>query len=273
MEKAAGNDRCNEFVSIVKQYFSLHGRKLPWRDDASPYQVYVSEVMLQQTQVPRVVSKYNEFIKAYPDWNALCSAAFAQVLRLWNGLGYNRRAKFLKEAACIVVREYDGTLPNEIHSLEKLPGIGPATARSIAAFAFNKPVVFLETNIRTAYIYHFFGDTESVADSDLIPFVEKTLDRENPGGWYSALMDYGTMLKKTAGNHSRRSKAYTRQSSFKGSVRYIRGKVLRLLAAENSMKFEDLERACEDKRTGPVLKTLQEEGFLACENGVYRIKD
>jgi A/G-specific adenine glycosylase len=185
--------------------------------------------MLQQTQVDRVALKFDPFIKELPGFAALAGAPLSTVFRLWQGLGYNRRALSLKRAAENVAREHRGMLPDSPDLLETLPGVGTATAASIAAFAFNRPVVFLETNIRTVLIHHFFTNRKSVHDDELLPLADALLDRKNPRKWYSALMDYGTMLKKQHGNASRRSVHYAKQSRIEGSKRQKRGKILRLL--------------------------------------------
>jgi A/G-specific adenine glycosylase len=217
------------FRKTVYAYYNRHGRRLPWRRDFNPYHIFVSEIMLQQTQVDRVSLKFDPFIKEFPDFAALAGAPLSKVLRLWQGLGYNRRALNLKRAAEIITGDHNGVLPDAPAILETLPGIGKATAASIAAFAFDKPVVFLETNIRTVLIHHFFKDAESVHDEKLLPFAACFLDRKNPRKWYSALMDYGTMLKKQYGNAARRSAGYKKQSRFEGSRRQKRGRILRLL--------------------------------------------
>lgn len=216
-------------IDRIYSYYRSHKRLFPWRDTENTYHVYLSEVMLQQTQTGRVREKFAEFLSVLPTWQALATAPLSAVLSLWQGLGYNRRAKFLHESAQRIVRDHEGTVPSDIETLESLPGIGPATARSIAAFAYNKPVVFIETNIRTVFIHEFFPGEREVSDADLLPFIEATLDRDNPRQWYYALMDYGVMLKQTLPNPSRRSKHHVVQSRFEGSDRQIRGACIRAL--------------------------------------------
>ena len=146
-----------QFQKIIYAHYRTHGRILPWRFEKDPYKIFVSEVMLQQTQVSRVRKKYGAFLKQFPDFRALSVASVSAVLRAWQGLGYNRRALYLKRAAERIVHAHGGKIPREIGELEALPGIGPATARSIRAFAFNEPDIFIETNIRSAYLHFFFG--------------------------------------------------------------------------------------------------------------------
>ena len=231
---AVNKSEIEQFQEIVWDYYSRHGRDLPWRQPEADgtfdaYKIVVSELMLQQTQVTRVIPKFEQFIAAFPTFRDLAAAPLSEVLKLWSGLGYNRRAQYVWQAARQIVSEYKGRVPADLGALVRLPGIGPNTAAAIAVYAFGLPAVFVETNIRTVYIYHFFPDAESVADGDVISLVGQTIDTNNPREWYWALMDYGTMLKTTVGNASRSSRQYTRQSLFAGSVRQLRGSVLRLL--------------------------------------------
>jgi A/G-specific adenine glycosylase len=222
-------DAVRSFRRKVYRYFAAHGRVLPWRTGYDPYHIIVSEIMLQQTQVDRVAVKFPLFVNRFPDVRALADAPLEAVLREWQGLGYNRRATALREAAKIIVADYGGRVPDDPELLVKLPGIGAATAASIAAFAFNRPTLFLETNIRTVLIHHFAADRRLVDDEVLLPVAAAVLDRRNPRKWYSALMDYGTMLKKNVGNLSRNSASYKKQSRFEGSRRQVRGAILQFL--------------------------------------------
>lgn len=217
------------FRKEVFQYYKKNKRDLPWRRTNNPYHILVSEIMLQQTQVDRVVPKYVSFIKRFPSAQTLARARLSSVLKEWQGLGYNRRGLNLKRAAEMVVKEFGGRFPKSVKELIQLPGVGEATANAILVYVFNKPVVYVETNIRSVYIYHFFPRKEKVSDDQLFPYIEKTLDRKNPRRWYSALMDYGTWLKKEHGNTSVRSRHYTKQSKFEGSYRQLRAKILRLV--------------------------------------------
>jgi A/G-specific adenine glycosylase len=220
------------FKKTIYDYYREHGRVLTWRKTTDPYKILVSEIMLQQTQVDRVVPKYKAFIKAFPTAKKLASASVAEVLALWSGLGYNRRALFLKKAAEEVIRHYGGRFPQDYTKLLDLPGIGTYTASAVRAFAFNEPSAFIETNIRSVFLHFFFKDQIDVHDSAIFPLIEKTVDRANPREWYWALMDYGTMLKREFGNASRASKHYTKQSKFQGSDRQVRGEILKFLLAE-----------------------------------------
>jgi A/G-specific adenine glycosylase len=230
--------------------------------------------MLQQTQVDRVIDKYKEFIRAFPDFGSLSRAPLTRVYSIWQGLGYNRRALALKKIARALVNEYGGQLPDTIEALSSLPGIGKATASSIVAFAFNKPTVFIETNIRTVFIHHFFGHKENVDDKEIAALAEKALDENDPRTWYSALMDYGTMLKKKYPELTRKSAQYKKQSPFHGSRRQVRGKLLRVLLehpkSSETMLVKKLEK---EKREllREILEELVKDGLVKNEKGKYSI--
>jgi len=228
------------FRKIVYDYYERHGRHLPWRETTDPYRVLVSEVMLQQTQAPRVLPKYEAFLRRFPEIATLAAASLHDVLDAWQGLGYNRRALLLKEAAERIVADHGGTVPRDEESLVSLPGIGPATARAVRAFAFNEPVILIETNIRAVFIHHFFNQEETVADLALRPLIGKTLDRSDPRRWYNALMDYGTFLKKAHTNPARRSAHHHRQGPFEGSIRQVRGAIVRLILEKVRLSEHDL---------------------------------
>lgn len=249
----------------VYEYYKDAGRdRLPWRVDSTPYSVYISEIMLQQTQVDRVIPLFNRFIETLPDFQALAAVDQPTLLSLWQGLGYNKRALFLKRAAEKICAEFGGVLPNNRADLQSLPGIGEATSGSIMVYAFNAPEVYIETNIRTVYIHEFFADKSDVSDSDLLPLIEASLEGEEPFRWYSALMDYGTMLKKQIPNPSRKSKHHVKQSKFEGSDRQIRGAVLRVLLEMPDLSLRVLAKEVKTqvKRLKPIVEKLISEGFV-----------
>jgi A/G-specific adenine glycosylase len=264
-------DTKHQFQAVVWDYYHQHGRHaLPWRipDDNGkfdPYRIMVSEIMLQQTQVGRVIPKYAEFLERFPTIDDLARAELGDVLRVWSGLGYNRRAKYLWQAAKVASRE---EFPATVNELTKLPGIGLNTAGAIAAYAFNQQVAFVETNVRTVYIHHFFNDQQDVNDTQLLPFIRNTVDQEHPREWYWALMDYGTYLKQTVGNLNKLSAHYSKQSTFQGSRRQIRGAVLRLLH-EGSQTGEALQSQLPDARLADVLSDLVTEGLVVQKNNQY----
>ena len=223
----------NQFQQIVWGYYAERGRnELPWRQPEHDgsfdcYKIVVSEMMLQQTQVGRVIPKYKEFLRLFPSATELARAELGDVLRAWQGLGYNRRAKYIWQSAQYVASEYQGVYPGSIEKLIALPGIGSNTAGAICAYALNQTVVFVETNIRTVVIKHFFNETEKVSDNQIRGVVEQTLPKDSSVRlWYWALMDYGTHIKQTSGNLNKLSEAYVKQSDFEGSRRQIRGKIL-----------------------------------------------
>jgi A/G-specific adenine glycosylase len=263
------NTDLGQFRRLVLGHYASCKRVLPWRHEPDPYRVLVSEFMLQQTQVERVLKKYPEFVRRFPDIPVLSSAPFAEVLAYWQGLGYNRRAMFLWKCARTVREEHQGVFPDTAEGLRRLPGIGHATAGAVMAFAFNAPVVFIETNIRRTYIHHFFQDRSDVQDSEILPLVEATLDRENPRDWYYALMDYGAMLKNHTPNPNRRSAHYTRQAPFEGSDRQVRGRIVRALLEQGPMSKKRLSAlmGIDQKRLYRILSSLEQEGFLVRSGG------
>jgi A/G-specific adenine glycosylase len=253
------------FRKIINRHYRKHGRHdLPWRMTGDPYRILVSEIMLQQTQVERVIDKYDQFLRAFPDIQSLALSSPGQVITVWKGLGYNRRAIALHKIAQSVVRQLNGTLPASPDALASLPGIGRATASSICAFAFNRPVVFIETNIRRVFIHFFFRDKQNVHDNEILPLVEKTLVRSNPRRWYSALMDYGAMMKKGIPNPNAKSVHYQKQSPFEGSRRQLRGRVLQAVIENSGISEARLARLLEEDpgKISGVLHSLRKEGFL-----------
>jgi A/G-specific adenine glycosylase len=270
-----------DFQTAVWKYYDNNRRDLPWRTphltpypDGSldPYAIMVSELMLQQTQVPRVIPKYQEFMSLFPTVHALAAANQGDVLRAWSGLGYNRRARFLWLAAQEIVARFDGKLLHNIKDLSSLPGIGKNTAGAIMTYAFNEPVVFVETNLRTVFIHHFFKDEIDVPDSYLLPLIEAALPGSDRTAreWYWALMDYGSYLKSEVGNVGRASKHYVRQSTFQGSKRQVRGMVLRLLA-DGPLSREILSEQVSDERLTGILDGLVAERLIRYEHGYYTL--
>ncbi len=262
------------FVLTVWEFYKSDGRhKLPWRQTKDPYQILVSEVMLQQTQVDRVIPKYKEFLTTFPTFGALAEASLGAVLGHWQGLGYNRRAKMLHECAQAVVRDYGGKLPKDEAQLRALPGIGPYTARAVQAFAFGIAEPLIETNVRTVYIHHFFTDETDVTDAMLLPYIERTLPMDNSREWYYALMDYGSHLKRTVGNNITKSKHYTKQSTFKGSNRQIRGAIIRQLTTLGNLSYKKLLVAVpfDELRVAAQLERLIEEGMVVLTGQTYQL--
>lgn len=260
--------------ALVRREYEAYGRHaLPWRRTRDPYKILVSEVMLQQTQVERVVPYYQSFLKRFPRVETLAEAPLSDVLRIWQGLGYNRRAKMLHEAANVVVREYGGRFPKTPDALEKLPGIGHYTARAVAAFAYNADVVMLETNIRTVLLHHLFPDTKDVTDAELLAALETLLPAGESRIWYWSLMDYGSALKRAGVRTNARQKGYVKQSTFKGSSREARGAVLKALAGEpRTLAF--LANLLGPERKVQMIgqiKRLYDEGLIEKEGRKYQL--
>jgi A/G-specific adenine glycosylase len=264
-----------QFKKCIKDYYANNRRSFPWREQITPYRTVVSEIMLQQTQTDRVLQKFDPFIARFPDFTSLAQAHFQEVLGLWKGLGYNRRAIALHQTAQCITREHHGILPQIPETLESFPGIGPATARSIISFAFNIPTVFIETNIRTVFIHFFFSNHTVVSDKEILPLVAQTVDQTNPREWYYALMDYGVMLKKTVGNASRLSKHYHKQSPFQGSERQIRGKILHyLLEYKGGLSEAELITLLgrDETLVRKIVNDLKEERFIIYNNNRWHIR-
>ena len=296
-EKKELTTELRAFVEFVAKKGRELYRDLPWRRTYDPYAIWISEVMLQQTQVSRVDGRWQRWLEHFPTVDALAAAAPSDVLEEWQGLGYNRRALSVHRAAQ-AISEAGGVFPQDQKELVKLPGIGPATAAGIRAFAFNLHGVYLETNVRTVFLHELYPQAEGVPDSELIPLVELTCpssvsiaagtDTANaattkltPRSWYYALLDYGAYLKKTIPNPSRRSKSHVKQSRFEGSHRQKRAELLRVLLThkdEGGAEFETLHQelcqievnsgreTLDEQVTLGLLEELAKEGFCQKNN-------
>lgn len=261
------------FKTLIWEYYKSHKRIFPWRQTTEPYHIFMSEIMLQQTQVSRILRKYEPFLKTFPSFQSLAHASLGEVLKEWSGIGYNRRVLYLKTSAEMVVENYKGLLPSDPLQLQSLPGVGYATACAIVTYSFNIPTVFIETNIRRTFIHHFFQDREGISDKDIYPLVEQTVDKQNSRKWYWALMDYGTYLAKAIPNPNKKSKHYAVQSKFEGSNRQLRGKILRLLGENKFLSKERLYKLLDnDPRSAKIVKALSAEGFIVEKNNIFSIK-
>jgi len=261
------------FRLLVYAHYAQYGRTLPWRETRDPYAILVSEFMLQQTPVQRVLQKYPPFMEAFPSFGHLARAPLSEVLEQWRGLGYNRRALFLSRCAEAVVERFDGELPVEVATLQSLPGVGAYTARAVAAFAYGAPTVFIETNIRALFLHYFFPEREGVTDRELTPLVKCTLDRSDPRTWYYALMDLGAHLKRREGNPGRRSAHHATQSPFRGSNREMRSRILQAVLADPGITCHGLLHALllPPDVLARNLAQLEREGFLTQTDSGYRI--
>ena len=263
-----------KFRALVWKHYRLHGRHdLPWRKTKDPYRILVSEIMLQQTQVERVLPYYERFLKKFPTVQKLARASLGEVLLLWQGLGYNRRAKMLHAAAKVVVSEYKGKFPQSILELERLPGVGHYTAHAVAAFAYNADGIFIETNIRTVVTHHFFPDKKIVHDSEVLAVLAEAFPKGRAREWYAALMDYGAFLKRSGVRINKKAKGYTKQTPFKGSDREARGALLRALAQGSCTRTKLLQVLGADrkKQTEEQLTVLLKEGLVARQGARYTL--
>ena len=243
-------------------------RDMPWRQEPTFYHVLVSELMLQQTQVSRVLVKYAEFMREFPTLQSLAAASLADVLRIWSGLGYNRRAKFLHDAARYVIAHDE---PKTTSELVRLPGVGKNTAGAIMNYVHGVATPFVETNIRTVYFQHFFPGANSVSDAELMILVADTMDSEHPREWFWALMDYGSFLKAQGQGALDVSKHYKKQSPLRGSAREVRGQIIRVLTS-HALSIKDLRTQVDaDDRFKPALEALQRDGLVICKNGRYQL--
>lgn len=271
-----GTPTIEEFQSIILNYYYEHGRKFPWRETRNPYEILVSEIMLQQTQTERVIAKYSQWLKRFPLVEDVAKAPLQEILFLWSGLGYNRRARFLHEACKKICIDYKGIFPDTATELKKLPGIGEYTSGAVSCFAFNNPEIFIETNIRSIFIFFFFPHEPFISDKEIFPLIEKTIYRENPRIWYYALMDYGAVLKKKIKNPNRKSAHYTKQSKFEGSLRQARGAVLRQLVKNpdglDLQHIKVVEKIDYMLLEDAAVK-LCSEGLIYQDSDIYRIKN
>ncbi len=252
------NDKDSRFQALIHQKGRELYRPMPWRDQPTLYYVLVSELMLQQTQVARVLTKFGEFTAKFPDIESLAAAELTEVLRAWQGLGYNRRARYLHQTARAIA---GGALVTTLHDLVKLPGIGINTAGAIMNYTYQVPTPFIETNIRTVYLNHFFADQTAVADRDILPIVKRTMDQANPRRWFWALMDYGSELKSQGKGKLSASRHHTKQSQFAGSLRQMRGEILRRYVGGQSLTKITTELQ-DDERFIPALDSLRRDGLI-----------
>jgi A/G-specific adenine glycosylase len=234
--------------------------------------------MLQQTTVAMVTPRFKVFMKQFPSFRRLSEATVQDVIAAWKGLGYNRRALALLESARTITRERHGRLPRSVDGLIELPGVGRATAAAVIVYAFDLPQAFIEANIRRVFLHFFFPGRGGVPDTDILPLVEQTMDKENPRDWFYALMDYGAFLAagsagKPGARASQRSSRYRRQAAFEGSIRQLRGRVLSVLIARLQATRAQIEKEIgSEERLPEALSQLVKEGFLKLERGRYSFR-
>lgn len=264
------DDHIRAFRRKVLGYYRRHGRSLPWRKTTDPYRITVSEIMLQQTQVERVIPKYEAWIKRWPSWKKLAEASPRELLSAWSGLGYNRRGLFLGQLAKAVIREHDGVLPIDPKLLLTLPGIGPYTANAILIFAFNRPLVTIDTNIRKVLL-HEFRLPGAISKRELEQLAMRVLPKRNSRDWHNALMDYGStaLPRQIAG-----IPPVSKQSPFKGSLRQIRGEIIRQLTAKHAVTITHIARIMARTReeVRSAARALQKDGVVIISGDSVRLK-
>ena len=262
------SDQIDQFQKLIYDFYTTNKRDFVWRENITPYRILVSEVMLQQTQTARVIPKFENWILQFPDFASLAAATNHQVLTAWQGLGYNRRGLALGTIAQNVMHNFGGNLPQDPAILQTFPAIGPNTAGSICAFAFNLPTIFIETNIRTVYTHHFFQGQTAITDKQLLTLIEQTVDHSNSRAWYYALMDYGVHLKQKLPAINAKSKHYKPQSRFIGSKRQLRGAIIKILTQEQQIDIDLLEELLtfelpDNKHNfGTIIETLIKEKVI-----------
>lgn len=279
--KSPTDQEITKFGRVVWNYYKKHGRDdLPWRKKTDPYSIVVSEIMLQQTQVVRVLDYYRNWMKMFPSWSRLAEASLRTVLLQWKGLGYNRRGKYLHDISKQIVGAHKNKFPQDYKDILKLPGIGPYTAAAITAFSYNQPATLVETNIRTVIIHHFFADSQSVREKQIEAILERCMKKgskayKNPREWYWALMDYGSHLKTTVGNLNKQSKTYNKQSRFEGSRRQLRSRLLQFIAEHKTVTDTAIKDAqhtqSRQDEVAALLSELEQEGMITKTKGRWRI--
>jgi A/G-specific adenine glycosylase len=252
------------FQRHILDWYEVFKRDLPWRCDPDPYHVLVSEVMLQQTQVDRVIPKYLAFLERFPTLSVLAEASTADVLRQWQGLGYNRRALNLRRAAEVAVREHGGRLPPSVEVLESLPGIGKYTARAVASFAFGIQVPVVDTNVRRV-LSDWVG--RELTDRETWELAQRVLPEGRAADWNSAMMDYGALVKKATPR-----KTGVKPEPFGSTNRFWRGRIVDALREAPVLSMEGLLEALpypnrDEERVRGLVLALHEEGLLQYDAG------
>ncbi len=252
---------------MILTWYRQNRRDLPWRHTQDPYAILVSEIMLQQTQVERVIPYYVAWLCQFPDFAALAAAPTAQVLKAWSGLGYNSRAIRLQQLAREVLAQHQGKLPEDKDTLRSLPGIGPYTAAAVQAFAFNKPAPVLDTNVRRVLLY-LFHLPEATDKKDLEAICLRTIPEGRSRDWFNALMDYGSVIltaKKTG------IPPLSRQGRFAGSTRQARGRIVKTLLAHPSLSLKELQCRIDHPALEQALHKLVQEGIVVRKKGQYSL--
>lgn len=257
--------KIRSFRKMIFSWWQGNRRDLPWRRTHDPYRILISEVMLQQTQVSRVLPIYNKFLDEFPDVHTLASASPAHVLKLWKGMGYNRRALYLQKTAMTVSAKYGGKFPADVSLLESLPGIGLYTAAAIAVFAFNKQLAVVDTNVRQI-ITHFFFDGTKQKPAVITLAAYQLLPKGRAWEWHQALMDYGALALKS--QLPRRRKSNSPIVPFLQSKRFFRGRIIDRLRegqVARTAYIRELEKVYDKPRAffQDIIAALVHEGMVS----------
>ena len=263
-----------EFKNIINTWYLVHRRDLPWRKTFDPYSIVVSEIMLQQTQVGRVLNFYDKFLNTFPTFSSLATADNKTLFELWNGLGYWKRALNLRKIAEIIQLKYEGVFPSDIDTLKTLPGVGEYTSAALKCFIYNYPVAFVETNIRKVINHFFFNGSDNVSDKEIYRIADLVLDRDNPREWNYSLMDYGSSefrSKKTTKND--------KKESFVFSNRFYRGELIRFITQKGEVSRDEIhillntisENKITNSRVSSILESLIKDQLISNKKDRYYI--
>jgi A/G-specific adenine glycosylase len=262
--------KVTQFQNKILQYYKKNGRDLPWRNTTDAYNILISELMLQQTQVSRVIDYYTTWLKTWPTIQHLAQANFKDVLQAWMGLGYNTRGINLHKASKIIVQHYNADVIAAMDEYKKIPGVGKYTSQAVKIFSTNADIVTVDTNIRRIFI-HEFDLSQDISDSELWSIAQHCLPKGKSRQWHNALMDYGAMYltsKKTGISPK------TKQSTFEGSDRQIRAQILRDLL-NTPLTIHDLTQHY-DHTTDRLLKILEKmkkQGIIKKEKEKYLLNE
>tara|TARA_Y100000310_G_scaffold172170_1_gene172282 strand:- start:4342 stop:5112 length:771 start_codon:yes stop_codon:yes gene_type:complete len=251
------------FQKKILSWYSKNKRDLPWRKTTDPYKILVSEVMLQQTQVDRVIPYYTKWLEEWPDVKSLAKADTHKLLSLWSGLGYNNRALRLRKLCEFLVEKNNGEMPRQKDVLLSLPGIGPYTAGAIMAFAYNKEVAVVDTNIRRVFI-HELKLKEDISPEELEKIALGVVPKGKSCIWYNALMDYGALFKTA---RKTGIESVSKQGKFEGSDRELRGEIIKRLVKEKSVEKDSIV----DRRKKRVLAGMERDGLIMIKKSVISL--
>jgi len=273
----------------LRAWYAPRRDAYPWRGSHDPYAVWVSEVMLQQTQAARVVPAYASFLRRFPTVRALAVAPRRDVVAQWGGLGYNRRAVRLSEAARAIVRDHGGRIPHDKDELLELPGVGPYTAAAVASMGFGEPVAVVDTNVRRVVSrVHLGVDGHEVPAKEVWALAEAWLDRDDPVTWNQALMDLGREVCRPeprcdvcplAGvcrfrrDGAAATRGPSRQGPFEGSTRQVRGAIVNALRSHPWLTPARLasETGFPVDRIDAAVATLSVDGLVEVDGGRVRL--